>query len=305
KRIETLKESAKQAEQTTQKALGPDGELQKHREAVQHLSSQALGTQATLDTLKKERATLDELRGQMQKADGEVKQSITQAGALKGELDQIRKSAATLTEDYTRIREISRESREDTTAAMTTVKEVEAKLGPLARLHELSQSTEERLTTLNALAEHVSHKAKALESQQQTVEHAVVQANRVNEMVWAMDQQVAKLSEGMKQIARADDTLARTEKLAAETDAQLETASKLRQEAERETGKLKKEAATLLDAVRGQVDTLAVKKKEFETFDERLRTLQSGIGDAESRMETLAAKDKNLNELSQKIDNLT
>src|SRR5436190_1710460 len=45
KRIETLKESAHQAEQTTQKALGPDGELQKHREALQHLSSQALGTQ--------------------------------------------------------------------------------------------------------------------------------------------------------------------------------------------------------------------------------------------------------------------
>ena len=56
KRIQGLKESARQAEETTQKALGPDGELQKHREAVQHLSSQALGTQATLDTLKKERA---------------------------------------------------------------------------------------------------------------------------------------------------------------------------------------------------------------------------------------------------------
>src|SRR5256885_16708848 len=188
---------------------------------------------------------------------------------------------------------------------MATVKDVENKLGPLARLHELSQSTDERLSALNALAEHVSHKAKALESQQQTVEHAVVQANRVNEMVWAMDQQVAKLSEGMKQIARADDTLSRTEKLAAETDAQLETASKLRQEAERETGKLKKDAASLLDAVRGQVDTLGVKKKEFEAFDERLRTLHAGVGDAESRMATLAAKDKNLNELSQKIDALS
>src|SRR5499433_2226915 len=32
-RIQALKESAKLAEQTTQKALGPDGELQKHREA--------------------------------------------------------------------------------------------------------------------------------------------------------------------------------------------------------------------------------------------------------------------------------
>src|SRR6185369_15635461 len=186
-----------------------------------------------------------------------------------------------LTQDYARIRETSREAREDTTAAMATVKDVENKLGPLARLHELSQSTEERLTSLNSLAEHVSHKAKALESQQQSVEHAVVQANRVNEMVWAMDVQIGKLNEGMKQVARADDTLARTEKLAAETSAQLESAALLRQETERETGKLKKEAGTLLDAVRGQVDTLAFQKKEFEAFDERLRTLQTGVGDAE------------------------
>jgi len=59
KRIQALRDSATQAEQTTQKALGPDGELQKHREAVQHLSSQALQTQASLDTLKKERAGLE------------------------------------------------------------------------------------------------------------------------------------------------------------------------------------------------------------------------------------------------------
>src|SRR4029077_20936760 len=152
------------------------------------------------------------------------------------------KSAATLTEDYTKIRETSREAREDTSAAMTTVKEVEAKLGPLARLHELSQSTEERLTSLNALAEHVTHKAKALESQQHAVEHAVVQAKCVKEMVVAMYVQTAKLNEGMKQVARADDTLARTEKLSAEADAHLEQATTLRQEAERETGKLKKDA---------------------------------------------------------------
>src|SRR4051812_45402915 len=305
KRIQTLKDAARQAEQTTQKALGPDGELQKHREAVQHLSSQALGTQATLDTLKKERATLEELRGQLQKADAEVKQSLGQSSTLKTELDQIRAVATTLTQDYAKIRETSREAREDTTAAMTTVKEVENKLGPLARLHELSQSTEERLTSINALAEHVSHKAKALESQQQAVEHAVVQANRVNEMVWAMDVQIGKLNEGMKQIARADDTLARTEKLAAETNAQLESATKLRHETERETGKLKKEAGTLLDAVRGQVDTLALKEKEFESFDLRLRTLHGDVGDAEARMEALAAKDKNLIELSQKIDGMS
>ena len=41
-RIQALKDAANQAEQTTQKALGPDGELQQHREALQQLSSQAL-----------------------------------------------------------------------------------------------------------------------------------------------------------------------------------------------------------------------------------------------------------------------
>ena len=76
KRIQALKDAAKQAEQTTQKAIGPDGELQKHREAVQHLSSQALQTQATLDTLKKERAVLDELRGHLRDAESEVKQAL-------------------------------------------------------------------------------------------------------------------------------------------------------------------------------------------------------------------------------------
>ena len=84
KRIQALKDAARQAELTTQKAIGPDGELQRHREAVQHLSSQALQTQATLDTLKKERALLEELRGQLRAAEGEVKQATTQASAIDG-----------------------------------------------------------------------------------------------------------------------------------------------------------------------------------------------------------------------------
>src|SRR3989442_2697741 len=305
KRIQALKDAAKQAEQTTQKAVGPDGELSKHREAVQQLSSQALQTQASLETLKKERAAFEDLRGHLRDAEAEVKQAQGQAGTLKGELDQIRSTATTLTQDFTKIRESSREAREDTTAAMATVKEIEKKLGPLAQLHELSQSTEERLNALNALAEHVSHKAKALETQQQAVEHAVVQANRVNEMIWAMDVQMGKLNEGMKQAAKAEDTISRIEKLAQESTTQIDTAVKLRQEAERETVKLSKDASSLLDTVRGQVDTLGVKKKEFEAFDERLRALNTSVGDAESRMSALAAKDKNLIELTQKVDGLT
>ena len=55
-----------------------------------------------------------------------------------------------------------------------------------------------------------------------------MQANRVNEMVWAMDVQIGKLNEGMKQAARPKKRSARIEKLAPETSAQLEAATKLR-----------------------------------------------------------------------------
>ena len=249
KRIQALKDAANQAELTTQRAIGPDGELQKHREAVQHLSSQALQTQATLDTLKKERAILEELRGHLRTAEGEVKQATTLAGTVKGELDQIRATAASLTQNYGKIRETSREAREDTTAAMTTVKDIEKKLVPLAQLHELSQSTEERLAGLNALAEHVSHKAKALENQQQAVERAVVEANRVNEMVWAMDVQITKLNEGMKQAAKAEETIGRIDKLSSDTAERMDAATKLNQEVQRETVKLQRDSSALLESL--------------------------------------------------------
>lgn len=305
RRIQALQDVARQAEQTTQKAIGPDGELQKHREAVQHLSSQALQTQATLETLQKERAVLDEFRGQLREAEQEVKQSLALATSLKTELDQVRAVATALTQDYGKIRETSREAREDTNAALATVKEVESRLGPLARLHELSQSTEERLSALNALAEHVTRKAKALESQQQAVEHAVVQANRVNEMVWAMDVQIGKLNEGMKQATKAEETISRIEKLSEESARRMDGAVKLHQETQRAASKLQKDSTQLLDVVRSEVGALTIRKKEFEAFEERLRALQGTVADAETRMETLAAKDKHLVALSQKADVLS
>src|SRR6185295_2078007 len=151
---------------------------------------------------------------------------------------------------------------------------------------------------------HVSRKAKALESQQQAVEHAVVQTNRVNEMVWSMDVQIGKLNEGLKQAAKAEEQIGRIEKLAAEASAQLDAATTARQEVERETAKLSKDAGALLDSAKSQVEALSVKKKEFEAFDERVRSLTGSVGDAETRMDALAAKDKNFAALGQKVDGL-
>ena len=198
KRIQGLIDTATQAQQAAEKLVAPDGVLQKHRQSVQQLSSQALETQASIDSLKRERVALEELRTQLRQSQTEIKGTIDGTAALRGELDQVRGTAGQLAQDYAKLRETSREAREDSHAAAEMVKDVEKKLGPLMQLQELSKSTEEKLTALNALAEHVSTKAKALENQKHAVERAVVEANRLNEMVWNMDVQIARLNDGMK-----------------------------------------------------------------------------------------------------------
>ena len=60
-----------------------------------------------------------------------------------------------------------------------------------------------------------------------------------------------------------------------------------------------------METVRSQVDSLAIRKQEFAAADERLRALHASLGDAESRIESFAAKDQNLIELTRKLDTMT
>ena len=303
--IQALKHAATQTEQRIQKATGPEGPLEKHREAVAQLSSQTQQTQASLHTLRMEHAALEELRSQLVTAQTEIKQSVDHAGALESELEQIRGIASGLTEDYAQLAETSRMAREDSTAAMTAIKEVEQKLEPLAQFREVGQDTEERLVALNALAERVSLKAKVIESQQLTVEHALVQANRVHEMVWSMEAQIGKLKEGMKHAATAEETIARLEKLSADTTGRLESAVKLHEETERQTAALEKRGALLLESMHAQIGILAVDKKEVEAVDERLRALDGAVGRAEARVVALGEQEKVVSGLAQRVEALS
>ena len=305
KRISALLDQVNEAQRISEKITAPDGELQKHRLAVNQLASQALENQATIETLRKERSGFDDLRVSLRASTAEVTKSVQNVAALKSELDVIRSVGAQLTSEFARIRETSREAKDDSAAATEAVKEIEKKLGPLVQLQELSKNTEERLTSLSALAEHVSQKAKALESQKHAVERAVVEANRLNEMVWAMDVQIAKLNEGSKQVARAEDTVTRMEKLAQETSAQLSAATTAREEFGREFARLDKESRGLSEYLKTTVERLSVDRKEFDQFDHRLRALSGAVAESEARMDGVLQKDKSLSAMNQRADELS
>lgn len=294
-----------EVEQRIQTLLDAAARAQQQADTVEELSSQAAAAQASLEAAKREHAVLEAFRGELRDTHAELKdarQSVEQAVALRGELDQVRGLAGQLSQEYARIRDTSREAREESASATEAVREVDRKLGRLSHLQELTRTTEEKVTALNALAEYVGQKTRALESQKHVVERAVVEANRLNEIVWNMDVQLTKANDGMKEAARGEEALARIDQLAQNTEARLESAARLRDEFVRETAQMQREGAAVLDAVRTSLDRLAAEKREIETFEARLQTLHGAVGDAEQRMEALATREQQLGFLPPRIE---
>jgi len=282
----------------------PDGGLQQIRDMAHEMGAQRREARATLDELQRESDNLEGLRERLRQATSEMGQSVGQAVALKGELDELRQSEAQLTQEMQGIRKSAGDARDDCDAAKRAVADVEAKLESFAQLQELSKSTEQRLASLNALSEHISHKAKALEAQKQTIERAVVEATRLNEMVWAMDAQLAKLAAGGDQIQRAEATVARMEELADATREDLAAAAAARAAFMSESERLEAQGQALADSLRATLERLAFDKKEVDAFDDRLKSLARTVGESEARVQGVLARDDELAAMRRESDAL-
>ena len=88
-RVKALSDAVSQAE----RLMAPDGELVRQRQAVQQLSAEALKTQASLETIRREQETLDALRDELRQSTAGLKESHDRALALNGEIDQLRAAA--------------------------------------------------------------------------------------------------------------------------------------------------------------------------------------------------------------------
>ena len=92
-RIQELLTISEQAHQKAESLVAPDSDLQKFRKSVQHLSSQMLQSQAGIDALRRDQATLKEVRTDLRKTQDGVKSTIDGTAVVKGELDQVRGTA--------------------------------------------------------------------------------------------------------------------------------------------------------------------------------------------------------------------
>ena len=252
--------------------------------------------------LRQEGEQFEELRAQLRQATAEVARSAETIIMLKGELETLRRSEAQLNQELQGIREGARTARDDASAASAAVQGAEHKLQAFARLQELSEGTEQRLAALNALAEHVLHKTKALEAQKQTVERAVVEATRLNEMVWAMDAQIARLQQGGEQMRQAEQTLARMEALARTAAQELTAAGAGRDEFLREAARAEAQGSALSEQLRASVDRLTIEKEAIDAFDQRLQAMARAVNDTQASVKGLLAKQDALMSMERKAD---
>ena len=149
-----LTETGKSLEQVNAKAVAATGSLDAVAKRLEELERKA----GALVDIEKKAQGLDATISQIQELATE--KASAQVAAVHGDLEQLRSIAGQLGQDCAKIRDTSRDAREDSAVAVTAVKEVENKLGRLTQLQELSKATDEKLTAINALAEHVNQKTK-------------------------------------------------------------------------------------------------------------------------------------------------
>src|SRR5262245_44569976 len=303
-RVLALEGIVQKAEERFQQALAREAQVDEHRSAVEQLVSLRQSAIARLEGLKQESIALMQLEERFPRLRKELQPLLDQQAELRNDLDLLRTGIAALAQDAETGRESALKARAHATKATEVVADLQRKLEPVSQISALGQETDAQLRNLNALAEHVAVKVKALENQQSVVEHALVESRRVHEMVWDMEVQIKKLDEGTKRAARVEETLATLERMQAEISTRLEEATRAREAFIQETTRRERDAQSLIDTVQGHLDPLAANTQELEPVHERLRVAQPGIAAAESRVEAVSAREQELAQLGERIQTL-
>ena len=303
-RVAALETSVRQAETRAEGTLKRADQIETQRESLQQLVSLAVETLAKIEALKQDGAEIARFEDQLPQLKQECQHLLNQQSSLTDGVERLREVTAALTADTASSRQASQDARECAERATATIVAVEERLDALPQFDAASQDTTAQLQTLNALAERVSSKVKALEHQHQTVEHALVESRRVNEMVWNMDVQIAKLNEGSAVAARVEENLGRLEQLYRDTTAQHEEANRARLTFTEAVDQQRRHATDLLQAVKTQVDHLTLNRSELDTLSERLAAGQSTLAEIERRLGMVSTSEKTVTELGEQISQL-
>jgi hypothetical protein len=150
-----------------------------------------------------------------------IKQSVDEVGALKRELDQLRQLAAELTREYRTIEQTLHEADLRSAAVLEAVGDIGKRLGSLDVLVDIHSNTGQRFADVNVLADDLMRRVEALEGHRNTIDHALAEANRLAEIMSAMDTQIATLKKPDRLVVRTWRMLGRLRSRVTDRSAQV------------------------------------------------------------------------------------
>src|SRR5436190_15597603 len=203
-RVAALETAVQKAEGNLRETLTGEAEVHARREALEQLLTLARDTLQATEAVKTHRDVLTTLEERVSAVQGDFQPLLGQYHTFRTDFEQLRLDYSTSLQDAAASREASQQALANAAKATDTLAELGRALGPLGQLQTINQETAAQLRALNTLAEHVAVKVKALESQQQVVDHALLESRRVHEMVWDLDVQIEKMREGTNLATRVE-----------------------------------------------------------------------------------------------------
>ena len=303
-RVAALMATVREAELAVQQILAPGGELQQQRQIAQQLSAHALQARAALDLLASEQETLTRLRADLGGTTEELQAAGKRMTGATSQIEALRAAAAAAANDEARLRDLARESRDEVMAVAGTARELEQKLQRFTELQDAAGRLDERLMAQHALAEHVAQKTKVLENQKRTIEHAIVEAHRLGEMMSVMDSQVSRLNDGNQRAIRVDENVERIDRLVRESTEKLETAIRARDGLAADLVRLDRDRSSLTEFGKKYEERLAGERRALDASQARVAALEGAVARLEQTQAVVGAREQELTAMSDRLSSL-
>jgi chromosome segregation ATPase len=299
-RVAALEDALQRAEARADRAVQRVEDFSAGRTAIDELISQAQTAVASLEAAMDD-ARIAQVTEQLPTVRQDCDLAVERQELIAAQLAELQATTTTLMRAATAAEEVSKRVDEQTSGASERLSSLQRRLDEALQLERVTSDTATQLQTLNALAEHAATKVKALESQQQTIERALVDSRRVGEMVWEMNVQIDKLREGSTLAATAEETLRRLEQLHQDVVARIESATRERGQFTETVEQQRQKSVQMLHVLQTQLDRLALNRSELDTLNERLVATHSGLADTERRLAALSTAEETLAEFREKL----
>ena len=229
---------------------------------------------------------LEELRALLRQTELAIEQSKSEANVVGRNLLELRNISARLVRGYGVLEDACRQTERRSDKALETLVDIEARLGPLEIVRDLTNKTDDSLAVLRQLGEEVMQRSAVFQVQQESVDLALARVAETNALLATLDERVTTLTASDK-LQQAEATVEHLARRAAEITASLE-----------------RRASETTAALAGRIDGFDAQKAKIEQGLAEAARVTDLVASLDAHLATLTGPDQALAKAEARIESL-